>query len=220
MNIKITYYLDVTSSWCYWAEPAWAALKQRYANAPVNFDWQIALLDASSMSKSRPQADWYYRRSGTIVQSPFMLNSAWLDPCQPEFLAPNCVAEAAKDFGVKDDAARLALAEAAMRHGQKVADWNVCAEIVMKATALDADVLLAKAQSAEIEKRVRSTTAVFRALQVTQRPTFVLDSNIGDRAVFSGFWRLAPITAAMDSMLADAAAYGSYKAHFGEAPPA
>jgi len=100
MNIKITYYLDLTSSWCYWAEPAWAKLKQRYANSPVEFDWQIALLDASGMSKSREQAEWYYRRSGTIVQSPFMLNSGWLDPVQPEFLAINCVAEAAKDFGV------------------------------------------------------------------------------------------------------------------------
>jgi predicted DsbA family dithiol-disulfide isomerase len=67
MNIKITYYLDLTSSWCYWAEPAWAELKKRYAKSPVEFDWQIALLDASGMSKSREQADWYYRRSGTIA---------------------------------------------------------------------------------------------------------------------------------------------------------
>ena len=29
--IKLTYYLEVTSSWCYWAEPAWAELKRRYA---------------------------------------------------------------------------------------------------------------------------------------------------------------------------------------------
>jgi hypothetical protein len=55
---------------------------------------------------------------------------------------------------------------------------------------------------------------------VTQRPTFVLESDIGDRAVFSGFWRLAPLVAAMDSMLADTAAYKSYKAHFGDPPPA
>lgn len=218
MNIKVTYYLDVTSSWCYWAEPTWAELKQRYAKAPVEFDWQIALLDASSMSKSREQAEWFYRRSGTIVRSPFMLNSAWLDPVQPEFLAPNCVAEAAKDFGVKDDLARVALAEATVRQGKKVADWNICAEVAAKTTALDAETLLAKAQSVEVEMRVRSATAAFHALQVTQRPTFVLDSNIGDRVVFSGVWRLDPLVAAMESMLADAAAYESYRAHFGDPP--
>src|SRR5678815_4198375 len=105
MNIKVTYYLDITSSWCYWAEPAWAELKRRYAGSPVEFDWRIALLDGTGMSKSRAQAEWFYRRSGTIVRSPFLLNSGWLDPVLPEFLAPNAVAEAARDFGATDDRA-------------------------------------------------------------------------------------------------------------------
>lgn len=218
MNVKITYYLDVTSSWCYWAEPAWAELKQRYAKSPVEFDWKIALLDATSMSKSRAQAEWFYRRSGTIVGSPFMLNSGWMDPVMPEFLAPNCTAEAAKDFGVKNDGARLAFLEAAVRHGKKVADWKVCARIVAKASRLEATKLLAKAQAKDVEKRVRASTSEFHALQVTQRPTFVLDSDIGDHAVLSGFWRLAPLVAAIDSMLVDAAAYQSYTAHFGSPP--
>lgn len=100
---QITYYLDVVSSWCHWAEPAWAELKRHYAKAPVEFDWQIALLDGSGMSKSREQCDWFYRRSGTIVGSPFKLDSGWLDPVLPEFLAANCVAETAKDFGVSDE---------------------------------------------------------------------------------------------------------------------
>jgi predicted DsbA family dithiol-disulfide isomerase len=218
MNIKITYYLDIVSSWCYWAEPAWAQLKERYAKEPVEFDWQISLLDASGMSKSRPQSDWFYRRSGTIVASPFMLDSAWMDPLLPEYLAPNCVAEAAKDFGVKDDVARLALTEAALRKGLKVADWNVCAQVVSKAALLDTETLLGKAQSPEIEARVRASTVAFHALQVSLRPTFVLESNIGDRVVFSGMWRVEPLVAAVDSMLTDAAAYESFKAHFGEPP--
>src|SRR5947207_1726259 len=112
MHVKITYYLDVISSWCYWAEPAWAELKQRYAKAPVEFGWAIALIDESGMSKSRTQADWFYRRSGTIVRSPFMLNSGWMTGIN-ECLAPNCVVEAAKDFGIADDRLRLAVMEAA-----------------------------------------------------------------------------------------------------------
>jgi len=220
VNVKITCFLDLTSSWCYWAEPAWAELKIRYAHSPVEFHWEVALLDESSMTKSRSQADWYYRRSGTIVRSPVMLSSGWLDPYQPEFLAINCVGEAAKDFGVKDDVVRLALMEAALLQGQKVAQWEVCAQIAAKAAALDPKTLLAKAQSKEIENRVRASTAKFHALQVTQRPTFVLDSNIGDRAVFSGIWRAEPLIAAIDSMLADATAYASYTAHYGNPPPA
>ena len=220
MNVKITYYLDVVSSWCYWAEPAWAELKRRYAKAPVEFDWKIALLDEGSMSKSPEQCDWFYRRSGSTVRSPFMLNSGWWEPkILKECLAANCVAEAARDFGVTDDRVRLALMEAAMRKGQKVGNWEVSAAVAAKSAGLTAAVLLKKAQSPKIEKRVRAATAEFHALQVTQRPTFVLDSNIGDRAVFSGLWRLEPLVAAVESMLADAGAYQSWKAHFGDPPP-
>jgi predicted DsbA family dithiol-disulfide isomerase len=184
----------------------------------LEFGWKIALLDESGMSKSRAQCDWFYRRSGTIVRSPFVLNSGWLDPVLPEFLAPNCTAEAARDFGVTDDCVRLALMEAAMREGKKVADWNVCAGIAAKAAGLNESALLAKAHSPEIEKRVRASTAEFHALQVTQRPTFVLESNIGDRAVFSGTWRAEPLIATIDSMLSDTTAYASWKAHMGEPP--
>ena len=220
MKIKITYYLDVASSWCYWAEPAWAELKRRYARAPVDFGWKIALLDETGMSKSREQCEWFYRRSGSIVRSPFMLNSGWWEPkILKECLAANCVAEAARDLGVTDDGVRLALMESAMRKGQKVGNWEISAAVAAKAAGLKSAALLKKGRSSEIEKRVRATTSEFHALQVTQRPTFVLDSDIGDRAVLSGFWRLEPLIAAVESMLADAAAYKSWEAHFGDPPP-
>ena len=73
--------------------------------------------------------------------------------------------------------------------------------------------------SAEVEARARATTAEFHALQVTQRPTFVIDSEIGDRAVFSGIVALPPLIATTDAMLDDLAAYESHAAHFGGQPP-
>jgi hypothetical protein len=54
---------------------------------------------------------------------------------------------------------------------------------------------------------------------VSQRPTFVIDTEIGDRAVFSGVVKLEPIAATLDSMIEDTAAYAAHAAHFG-APPA
>ena len=220
MNVKVTYFLDIVSSWRYWAEPAWAELKQRYAKSPVEFGWKIALLDETGMSKSREQVEWFYRRSGTIVRSPFMLKSGWWEPkILKECLAANSVAEAAKDFGVTDDRVRLALMEAAMREGQKVGDWKISTAIAAKAAGLKSAALLKKARSPEIEKRVRATTAEFHALQVTQRPTFILEDNIGDRAVFSGLVKAGPIAATIDAMLDDAAAYASHAAHFGSPPP-
>jgi len=29
--MKVTYYLEILSSWCHWVESVWAELKQRYA---------------------------------------------------------------------------------------------------------------------------------------------------------------------------------------------
>lgn len=219
MKLTITYYLDVISSWCYWAEPAWAELKRRYADRPVEFSWKISLVDPSDFPLSRRQEEWFYRRSGTIVGSTFMLNSGWIEPGLKEYLAPNCVAEASKDFGVSDDRVRLAIAEAALREGQKVGRWEISAGIAAGAVGLTAKELLARAKSSEVQKRVRKSTAEFYSLQVKQRPAFAIESNIGDRAVFSGLVKVEPLAAAMDAMLADAKAYAVHAAHFG-GPPA
>src|SRR5437763_1159037 len=32
MKMKVTIYVDVISSWCFWAQPAWEELKKRYAD--------------------------------------------------------------------------------------------------------------------------------------------------------------------------------------------
>jgi len=76
----------------------------------------------------------------------------------------------------------------------------------------------AKAKSPEIEARARQSTAEFHALKVSQRPAFELESSIGDRAVFSGLARSAPLVAVLDAMLDDAAAYDSFAGHFGGPP--
>jgi predicted DsbA family dithiol-disulfide isomerase len=217
MRITVTDYLDVISSWCFWSEPTWAELKKRYGGG-VEFQWKIALMDPSGLPTSRSQGQWFYRRSGILMRSPFMLNTDWYDSSLPEWLPPNCVAEAAKDFGFVDDRVRLALSHAALREGKRVSDWEIAAEIGAGAAEIDGKKLLDRARSPEIEQRVRASTAEFHALQVTQRPTFVIDTEIGDRAVFSGVVKLEPLAATLDSMLDDAAAYAAHKAHFGDPP--
>lgn len=217
MQITATYYLDVVSSWCFWAEPTWARLQERY-QGQVEFQWKIALMDRTGLPTSREQHDWYYRRSGMMNRSPFMLRSEWCDHTEPEFLAPNAIAEAGKDFGYKDDRIRLAIAHAALREGKKAGEWEVAAAAAAGAVEVDKQKLLERAKTADVEQRIRRATTDFHALQVTQRPTFVIDTAIGDRAVFSGVVRLEPIAATIDSMLDDAVTYATHKAHFGDPP--
>ena len=184
----------------------------------MEFQWKIALMDPSGLPTSREQEQWFYRRSGMMMRSPFMLNTDWYDASLKEWLAPNSVAEAAKDFGVTDDRVRLAIAQAALRQGKKVSDWSVCAEVAASAGNLDKKKLLDAAQSPAVEKRIRASTAEFHSFQITQRPAFLIDTEIGDRAIFSGVVKLEPLAATIDSMLEDTTAYAAHKAHFGEPP--
>src|SRR5712691_5399800 len=114
MQLTMTCYLDVISSWCFWAIPAWRELRQRYGDR-VDFCWKIALMDASGMPANGAQIEWFYRRSGMLMRSPHMLNTSWFEPGRSEFLEPNCVAEAAREFGIEDDRVWMAISSAGLR---------------------------------------------------------------------------------------------------------
>ena len=215
--LQVTYYLEVTSSWCHWAEPAWQELKERYAGR-VQFQWKIALMAPEGYPVSVNQCEWFYRRSGSVMRSPYMLNSGWFEPQIKQYLAPNYVAQAAKEMGVTDDRIRLAIAQAALRQGQKVGQWDVAVKVAAEAGSLDQGKLLARSQSPETAAAAQASTAEFHALQVSQRPTFLIENSIGDRSVFSGIVRAEPLVAAIEALLHDQAAYASWKAHFGDPP--
>ena len=219
-DLTLTYYLEILSSWCHWAEPAWAELKARYAGR-VQFDWRIALMNPGDFPVSRAQCDWFYRRSGTIMRSPVMLNSGWLEPARKgDYVAPNRVAEAGRDFGFADDRLRLALTRAAALDGRKIGDLAEAVAVAAAAMGLDPEKLRTRAESAEVKARVEASTAEFHAHQITQRPAFVLTDVIGDKAIFSGLVRVEPIATAIEAMLADTAAYATHAAHFGPPPGA
>jgi predicted DsbA family dithiol-disulfide isomerase len=218
--MKVTYYLEVLSSWCAWVEPAWAELKARYAGR-AQFEWRIALMRESDYPVSRSQCDWFYRRSGgTVMHSPVMLNSGWFERERAgSYPNPNLVAEAARDFGFSDDTVRLAIARAALVDGRKVGSMAESVSAASKASGIPAKKLRARAESAAVRTRVLASTAEFHAHRISQRPAFILEDAIGDKAVFSGLVRIEPLAAALDAMLSDTAAYAAHAAHHG-APPA
>jgi len=217
--MKITYYLEVLSSWCTWVEPTWDTLKSRYQGR-AEFEWKIALMKPSDYPATRAACDWFYRRSGgTVMHSPFMLNSGWFELSRKGvYDAPNLVAEAARDFGFSGDEIRRALARAALRDGKKIGDMATAVAIAAKAGKIDSRKLRAAAESPAVRARIDASTREFFAHQINQRPSFVLTDAIGDKAVFSGLVSLEPLTATIDAMLSDTAAYAAHAAHNGVSP--
>jgi len=218
--MKITYYLEVTSSWCFWVEPVWAELKKRYAGR-AEFDWRIAKMLPSDFPDNNAQYDWFLLRSSTVMRSPFIINSAYYEvPIPNGYPAASAVAVAARDLGVTDDRVRLALSHAAYREGEKVGRLDVAVEIAAQAGGLDPAQLRARAQSPGVAARLEASTKEFFDHQLTQRPTFLLTSPIGDKVVFSGICRIEPLAVTLDSMLADEAAYADFTTRYGKPPTA
>lgn len=216
--MNVTYFIEIVSSWCHWVEPTWAELKSRYEGR-VKFSWKIALMRPEDFPVSTEQCDWFYRRSGTILRSPYMLNSGWFEADRRgDYSAPNLVAEAGRDFGFTDDRLRLALSQAALREGRRVGNMAEAIAVAAQVTGVDAAQLRAQSESSDVLQRVQTSTAEFRSHQINQRPAFLLENSIGDKAIFSGIVRFEPLAASIDAMLADAAAYAAHKAHFGGPP--
>ena len=135
--MKVTYYVEIFSSWCYWAEPTWSELKKQFEGR-VQFDWKIALMRKEDFPGTRALCDWFYQRSGTIMRSPFMLNSGWVDTAgEGDYATPNFVAEAARSLGKTDDTVRLALMHAALREGQKLSVLSNAVRVAAAAGAQD-----------------------------------------------------------------------------------
>jgi predicted DsbA family dithiol-disulfide isomerase len=217
--MKVTYYLEVLSSWCHWAEPVWAGLKERYKGR-AKFEWRIALMRREDFPVSREQCDWFYRRSGgTVMNSPYMLSSGWFEEERGgDYDNPSLVAEAGRDFGFSDDTVRLALAQAALIGGRKIGDMAEAVAVASKASGVPRKKLRGRAESSQVRARVDASTAEFLAHRISQRPAFILEDAIGDKAVFSGLVAMEPLAATIDAMLSDTAAYASHAAHHGTTP--
>lgn len=219
--MKVTYYLEIFSSWCHYTEPVWAELKRRYAGRAA-FDWRIALMRPQDFPASRSQCDWFYRRSGgTVMHTPYLLDSGWFEAERDgHYEAAGHVAEAGRELGVTDDRIRLALAHAALREGRRIGDLAAAVAVAAKAAKLDPRKLRRAAESKAVRDRVAASTAEFFAHQIDQRPAFILTDAIGDKAVFSGLVRLEPLVATIEAMLHDTAAYAAHAAHHGQPPAA
>ncbi|MDQ6823908.1 MAG: DsbA family protein [Candidatus Eremiobacteraeota bacterium] len=208
--IKLVYYLDVLSSWCFYSEPNLRRLLDIHRDH-IEYEWRIALVSHPPRGYSRAQMDWFYHRSGSI--SGTHLNSAWRASDYSSTLVPNLAAEAARELGFSDDRVRLALARAALVDGKPVLERETCLEIVASVTGVDKKKIAEFMDDPRIRERIDRTTAEFASLGVDQRPAYVLHSKIGDTAIFSGIWVFEPLNATVQAMVSDADKYAHFEAN-------
>ncbi len=207
--IRFIYYLDVMSSWCYYAEPNIERVRKKYGDR-LAYEWRISLVtDHPPGGWSIEQMKWFYKRSASI--SGTALNPEWCHG-QHSTLQPNLAAEATRELGFADDRVRRALARAALIEGVPIYHKSEAVAVASAASGLDDKELFERMDDPKIEERVRATSAEFASFQIDQRPAFVLRSGIGDTAIFSGVWTFEPLDAAIEAMLREEDQYVKFAA--------
>jgi predicted DsbA family dithiol-disulfide isomerase len=208
--LRLTYYVDVLSSWCFVAERALAALREHHGER-LAYDWRIAFLfNGGPMGYSPALASWQYRRLEAV--SGVKLNPAWRESSDDTTWWANLATEAARGLGATDDRVRLSLARAAMVDGERVGRREVAVSVAARASGLAAPALESEMDKPRTAERMWTSTNDLRGMRLDVQPVFVLRNSIGDAAILSGLFQPETLMRCADEMLAAVDGYAAYGA--------
>lgn len=206
VKVKLTYFVDVLSSWCLIAEDALDRVRREFG-ARLEYEWLIAPL-RDELDYTREMLEFYYQRTNAVTGT--MLNSVWLEGRTDGPKWADLAAEAARSLGCVDDAVRLALARGAMKDGLHMGKRGVCVETAAKAGGLKAADLERAMDDPKTAARIKASGDAFAAYKVPVRPTFVVSNSIGDVYVLSGCWRYELLADAIRDAISDADTYATF----------
>jgi predicted DsbA family dithiol-disulfide isomerase len=216
--IKLTYYLDVLSSWCFVVEGALAQLRERLGPR-LEFEWRLAYLFGGGPMGYGPEKNaWFYGRTGSI--SGVKLNPAWKESPEETTYFANLATQAAHGLGVTDDRVRLAMSRAAMVDGRHVGRRDVAEQVAAEASGLPILDIERTMNDPRTAQAMEKSTQEYKALGVKVQPAFVLRNDIGDTAILSGLYRYETLAACADEMLAAADGYAAFSAANPQPKPA
>ena len=199
-SLRLTYNLDVLSSWCFAAEGALAALRERFS-ARIAYDWRIAFLfNGGPLGYSPALAAWQYRRLQAVTG--VTLNVAWRESAADTTWWANLATEAARGLGVTDDSVRLAMARAAMVDGELVSRREVAAAVAARAGGLSVEEVEREMDRPRTAERMWNSTNKLRGMRLAVQPVFVMRNRIDDMAILSGLVKPATLLSCAEEMIA------------------
>jgi len=206
IKVKLTYFVDVLSSWCLIAEDAVDRVRREFGER-LDYEWRIASL-RDSLDYTREMLEFYYRRTNAVTGT--MLNPVWLEGREDGPKWADLAAEAARGLGCVDDRVRLALARGAMNDGLHMSKREVCVEAAAKAGGLKPADIERAMDDPQTAARIKASSDAFDAYNVPVRPTFVVRNPIGDAYVLSGCWRYELLGHAIRDAISDADIYATF----------
>jgi hypothetical protein len=201
--------------WCALGDEVMVELNRRYGHR-ATFTWKIALINGGKPMDAGPEQElWFYDRCEFVTGRRF--NHRWLERKGQSTRLPNTVIAASWKFGKGKDV-HHALKIAAIERGEPILQREVALKLGAQAADINEQVLATAIDDPDLAASLRQSLADFESYRIDQRPAFVLQSAIGDVAVFSGVYRQEPLIAALDAMLQDEERYQQHASTFTPIP--
>ena len=207
--ISCKYYLDVLSQWCYIAE---FALRKVLLLEPTSVEVEYVLVPIDpGVLPEREEQLRVYRRSRMISG---VETKAWIsDGIKPNTWEANAAVLATAllrpDIDVR--VVRSRIADAALVRGLPLANPDEASAFVSREFDLDRARLREMLQSETVRAQLEANLAAFSSAGLTVRPSFVLSNGIGDHIVLGGQYDFGILSAAIQSLRADEAAYDLFE---------
>ncbi len=197
--IECTAYIDVLSSWCYVGDLALQKIEKKYGSR-LRVEWKIAqLFDFGPLPYTREQLAWYYARTAKITG--VVMNADWHDSPDTTTLHANHAAEAARTLGVTDMSVVRALNRANVIDGKPLGRREAALDETARVSGLDRTELDRVMRDPKTAARINETTDEFEALNLPQRPSYVVRNPTGDLALLSGMYTFESLDAVIGEML-------------------
>lgn len=210
LPLKVDYYLDALSQWCYISDRAILRVRMRYGNRlAVNYHF-VPISGRDPIYVDAAAQRLAYERSEFITG---VHTTPWLRDEPRSTWDANAAIVAVASMGIDVERARSCVSCAALERGLPLGDRGEAASLLAAEFGLERSRIEEIAQSQAICNALDASAAEFAQHGLTVRPAFILENEIGDRIILNGGWRESLLGEAVDSLLADAAGYEWYEKH-------
>jgi len=200
--VRAVMFVDVLSHWCLAAIPAARALAELTPNVEIVY---APLKDGEANGATAEEERWYYKRGALAYGR--QMRSDWCEGPQTRTWFANAIAYIGSE--VTGDPVRIAHAvmSAAMEQGLLMGRANECYEFMGRYLNMTASEVAKRASEPRVKEALAEGNRRLAALGADERPTFLLENDIGDRIVLKGMWHKELVAAAALALLHDQRAY-------------
>ena len=211
-TVRIQYFLDPLSQWCYIADRSLSNVRTLYPDrieltyhfVPISGRDPI-YVDAAGQRSA-------YERSEMITG---VHTTPWLRDEPRSTWQANTAILAATSLGADIEKARTAVSSAALERAVPLGDDGAAAALLADTFGIERSQLETAMESAVVLEQMNEAAHAFAQFGCTLRPAFVLENTIGDRIVLNGGWREPLLAEAVNALLSDAEGYERYHNHYG-----